>query len=55
MKQAAPVIMVAAFLVGGCAGMSTQQRTLSGGAIGGGAGLLGGYAYDQYEKSQGRA
>ena len=63
MKQAAIVIMVAAFLEGGCAGMSTtQQRTLSGGAIGasscaligGGAGLVGGYAYDQYEKSQGR-
>ena len=76
MKQAASVIMVAALLVGGCSGMSTtQQRALSGGAIGassgaligwaagcpacgaaigGGAGLLGGYAYDQYEKSQGR-
>jgi osmotically inducible lipoprotein OsmB len=25
-----------------------------GAAIGGGAGLVGGYAYDQYEKSQGR-
>jgi hypothetical protein len=25
-----------------------------GAAIGGGAGLLGGYVYDQYEKSQGR-
>ncbi len=71
MKQAAIVIMVAAFLVGGCAGMSnTQQRTLSGGAIGassgaligwaagspaagaaigGGAGMLGGFLYDQYE------
>ena len=74
MKQAASMIMVAALLVGGCSGMSTtQQRTLSGGAIGAGAapdrlgagvrlrrrhrrgaGLLGGYAYDQYEKSQGR-
>jgi osmotically inducible lipoprotein OsmB len=76
MKQAAMIIMVAALLVGGCSGMTpTQQRTLSGGAIGassgaligwaagcpacgaaigGGAGLLGGYAYDQYEKSQGR-
>ena len=53
----------------------TEQRTLSGGAIGaasgaligaaagspgtgaaigGGAGLLGGYLYDQYQKSQGR-
>ena len=76
MRQADSVIMVAAFLMGGCSGLSTtQQRTLSGGAIGaisgtligwaagcpacgaaigGGAGLLGGYAYDQYEKSQGR-
>ena len=42
MKQAASVIMVAAFLVGGCAGMSnTQQRTLSGGAIGASAALIG--------------
>ena len=57
---------------GACSGMSyTEQRTLSGGAIGaaggaligaaagsaatgGGAGLLGDYLYDQYEKSQGR-
>jgi osmotically inducible lipoprotein OsmB len=76
MKQAAIVIMVAALWVGGCAGMSTtQQRVVTGGAIGassgaligwaagcpacgaaigGGAGLLGGYAYDQYQKSQGR-
>jgi hypothetical protein len=56
MKQAAILIMVATLLAGGCPGMSyTQQRTLSGGAaIGGGAGLLGGYVYDQYEKSQGR-
>ena len=56
MKQTDSVIMVAAFLVGDCSGMSyTQQRTLSGGATGGGAGLLGGYAYDQYEKFQGRS
>ena len=76
MKQAAIVIMVAAFWVGGCAGLSTtQQRTLSGGAIGassgaligwaagspaagaaigGGAGMLGGLLYDQYEKYKGR-
>jgi hypothetical protein len=55
MTQTAGIIMVAALWVGGCSGMSTTQpRTLSGGAIGGGAGLLGGYAYDQYEKSQGR-
>ena len=45
----------------------TEQRTLSGGAIGAaagapgtgaaigaGAGLVGGYLYDQYQKSQGR-
>ena len=45
MKQAAIVIMVAAFLVGGCAGMSTtQQRTLSGGAIGASSGALIGWA-----------
>jgi osmotically inducible lipoprotein OsmB len=76
MKRAAVLLLVAAMLVGGCSGMSnTQQRTLSGGAIGassgaligwaagcpacgaaigGGAGLAGGYIYDQYEKSQGR-
>ena len=55
MKRTALVIMVAVVLGGGCSGMSTTQpRTLSGAAIGGGAGLLGGYAYDQYEKSQGR-
>jgi uncharacterized membrane protein len=76
MKQAASVIMVVALLVGGCSGMSTtQQRTLSGGAIGassgaligwaagspaagaaigGGAGMLGGFLYDQFEKYRGR-
>ena len=76
MKRTVLVIMVAVLLVGGCSGMSpTQQRVLSGGAIGassgaligwaagcpacgaaigGGAGMLGGYAYDRYEKSQGR-
>jgi osmotically inducible lipoprotein OsmB len=76
MKRTALVIMVAVLLVGGCSGMSpTQQRVLSGGAIGassgaligwaagcpacgaaigGGAGMLGGYAYDRYEQSQGR-
>ena len=76
MKRTALVIMVVVLLVGGCSGMSpTQQRVVSGGAIGassgaligwaagcpacgaaigGGAGLLGGYAYDRYEKSQGR-
>ena len=39
------MIMVAVFLVGGCSGMSTtQQRTLSGGAIGAGSGALIGWA-----------
>ena len=69
-------ILVLGLLVSGCAGMSpTEQRVLSGGAmgaaggtliglaagspaigaaVGGGAGLLGGFAYDQYQKSQGR-
>jgi hypothetical protein len=76
MKWTVVLVLVAAVLMGGCSGMSnTQQRTLSGGAIGagsgaligwaagcpgcgaaigGGAGLVGGYVYDQYEKSQGR-
>jgi len=76
MKRAVILIVVAVMVVGGCSGMSnTQQRVLSGGAIGassgaligwaagspaagaaigGGAGLLGGYLYDQYEKYQGR-
>ena len=76
MRKMVILVMVAAVLVGGCSGMSnTEQRTLSGGAIGAGsgaligwaagcpacgaaigagAGALGGYAYDRYEKSQGR-
>ena len=76
MKKTIALIVVAVLLVGGCSGMSnTQQRVVSGGAIGassgaligwaagspaagaaigGGAGLLGGYIYDQYEKSRGR-
>jgi osmotically inducible lipoprotein OsmB len=75
MRQAL-AIMVVSLVISGCAGMSpTEQRVLSGGAIGasggtliglaagspaigaavgGGAGLLGGYVYDQYQKSQGR-
>ncbi len=41
MKKALIVAVVAAFLVAGCAGMSTtQQRVLSGGAIGAGGGAL---------------
>ena len=44
MKKAAIVILAVA-LVGGCSGMSTtQQRTLSGGAIGAGGGTLIGWA-----------
>ena len=76
MKKAMILVVVLARALGGCSGMSyTEQRTLSGGAIGasggaligwaagcpacgaaigGGAGMLGGYAYDRYEKSQGR-
>ncbi len=76
MRTSLLLILVVAVLLGGCSGMSyTEQRTLSGGAIGaasgaligaaagspgtgaaigGGAGLLGGYLYDRYEKSQGR-
>lgn len=66
--------MAVALALGGCADMSpTEQRVLSGGAIGasggailgaiggnaglgavagGAAGLLGGYVYDQHERSQ---
>jgi hypothetical protein len=76
MKKTVILVVVVAMLLGGCSGMSTtEQRVLSGGAIGagsgaligwaagcpacgaaigGGAGLLGGYVYDRYQKSQGR-
>ncbi len=76
MKRTLILVMVTALFSGACAGMSyTEQRTLSGGAIGaasgaiiggaagsaatgaaigGGAGVVGGYLYDRYEKSQGR-
>jgi osmotically inducible lipoprotein OsmB len=76
MKKVAILLVVAALCLGGCSSMSaTQQRVLSGGAIGasggtligwaagspaagaaigGGAGLLAGYLYDQYEKYSGR-
>jgi len=76
MKKIAVLVMVVSLLAGGCAGMSsTEQRVLSGGAIGassgaligwaagspaagaaigGGAGALGGFLYDRFEKSQGR-
>ena len=76
MNRTMVLVLVLAMLMGGCSGMSnTEQRVLSGGAIGagsgaligwaagcpgcgaaigGGAGAVGGYVYDQYEKSQGR-
>ncbi|MCX5889459.1 MAG: glycine zipper domain-containing protein [Deltaproteobacteria bacterium] len=75
MKKSIILVMLVAVLLGGCSGMSnTQQRMLSGGAmgasggaligwaagspaagaaIGGGAGVLGGFLYDQYQKSRG--
>ncbi len=75
MKKALILAVVLALALGGCAGMSpTEQRVLSGGAIGastgtvigwaagspaagaaigGGAGLLGGFLYDQYQKTRG--
>jgi len=76
MKKTVILIVVLALALGGCSGMSsTQQRMLSGGAmgassgaligwaagspaagaaIGGGAGVLGGFLYDQYQKSRGQ-
>ena len=73
-KAVAPLLVALLFSVE-CSGMSyTEQRVLSGGAVGatggaiigaiagsaalgavagGGAGLLGGYVYDQYQKSRG--
>ena len=76
MKKVIILLVVAALFLGGCSGMSnTQQRILSGGAIGassgaligwaagspaagaaigGGAGMLGGLLYAQYEKYKGR-
>jgi hypothetical protein len=44
-KTLALVVVVAVLLVGGCSGMpNTQQRVLSGGAIGAGSGALIGWA-----------
>jgi len=76
MKKTAVLLVVVVLVLGGCSGMSyTEQRVLSGtaigagggaligwaagcpacgAAIGAGAGALGGYAYDRYQKSQGR-
>jgi len=75
-KTAIILILAVSLLLGGCSGMSyTEQRVLSGGAIGAaggaiigaaagspgtgaaigaGAGLVGGYLYDRYKKSQGQ-
>lgn len=45
MKRTVVLVMVAALLLGGCSGMSTtEQRVLSGGAIGAGSGALIGWA-----------
>jgi osmotically inducible lipoprotein OsmB len=45
MKKTVILLMVLALAVGGCSGMSsTQQRVLSGGAIGAGSGALIGWA-----------
>ncbi len=45
MKKAVILILVLALAIGGCSGMSnTQQRVLSGGAIGAGGGTLIGWA-----------
>jgi osmotically inducible lipoprotein OsmB len=76
MKKVIIMLVVAALFLGGCSGMSsTQQRVLSGGAIGassgaligwaagspaagaaigGGAGMLGGFLYDQVQKYRGQ-
>jgi osmotically inducible lipoprotein OsmB len=45
MKKAVILVILGAVLLGGCSGMSnTEQRTLSGGAIGAGGGALIGWA-----------
>jgi len=45
MKKTVVLLMVGALLVAGCSGMSyTEQRMLSGGAIGAGSGALIGWA-----------
>ncbi len=71
MRRGIALIITAALLAGGCSGMSnTNQRMLSGGAVGAGTGLVvggpvgavvgagvgaaGGYAYDQHQKSDGK-
>ena len=76
MKKVIILLVVASLFLGGCSNMSaTQQRVLSGGAIGassgaligwaagspaagaaigGGAGMLGGFLYDQVQKYRGQ-
>ena len=50
-RLAIPVLVAAALALGACENMSnTEQRMLSGGAVGTGAG----YIYDQMEKDKGR-
>lgn len=45
MKRALVLVLAASLLVGACSGMTpTQQRVLSGGAIGAGSGALIGWA-----------
>lgn len=45
MKKSIILVILVAVLLGGCSGMSyTEQRTLSGGAIGAGSGALIGWA-----------
>ena len=45
MTRAGILVLVAALVLGGCSGMSyTEQRVLSGGAIGAGSGALIGWA-----------
>jgi osmotically inducible lipoprotein OsmB len=45
MKYLAVLVLILALVAGGCSGMSTtQQRVLSGGAIGAGSGALIGWA-----------
>ena len=71
MSRGISLLLIMMLMVGGCSGMSyTEQRVLSGGAIGasgglllgglpgavvgGGAGAVGGYVYDQHQKSEGK-
>jgi len=51
-KLSIVILLVISLAIGGCAGMSdTEQRTLSGAAIG----TAGGYLYDHHEKAQQKA